>query len=194
MALTNFIRKPQVKEGGLSLIFVVFLFFTISWLAPESTLRTNTIEPVKQFYLFWGLDQNWKLFSPEIRKINFHTEAILTFADGNRLIVEMPRMNRLNYWDRFRLEKFRKWSVDSLPWPDYKEFWPDFARYIGRKYNNNNNQPQSLSLNLYYIEIPTLDLNHPHPLVPVTEMPPHTKINTVFFYRYQPADFKIGAL
>ncbi len=189
----EFLKQPEAKESGLSLIFVVFLFFTISWLAPESPWRSATIEPIKQFYLFWGLDQNWKLFSPEIRKINFHTEAILTFDDGNRLIVELPRMNRMNYADRFKLEKFRKWSVDSLPWPDYKEFWPDFARYLGRKYNCSDNQPQSLSLNLYYIEIPVLDLNKSQPLVPLTEMPAHTKMNTVFFYRYKPEDFKSGA-
>jgi hypothetical protein len=170
------------KEIALSFVVASYLFFTITWLCPDAPLKTRILEPVKQFWLFWGLEQNWKLFSPEIREINFHPEAILTFANGDRMIVEMPRMNRLSYGERFRLEKFRKWSIDSLPWPDYKEFWPDFARYIGRKHYNQN-KPSTLSLNLYWIEIPK-----PSASSNVAALPEHTKMSTVFFYKYKAED------
>ncbi len=179
------ISKSDYKEIGLSFVVATYLFFTITWLCPDAPIKTLILEPVKQFWLFWGLEQNWKLFSPEIREINFHPEAILTYANGERMIVEMPRMNRLSYGERFRLEKFRKWSIDSLPWPDYKEFWPDFARYIGRKHYCANNKPASLSLNLYWIEIPKPTAAG---ISEVAALPQHTKMSTVFFYKYKAED------
>jgi hypothetical protein len=97
-------------------------------------------------------------------------------------------MKRLNYIERFRDEKYRKWCVDSLPWPDYKEFWPDFARYTGRKFYNKANKPVSLSLQLYWIEIPKPGSGPNGNAVPAGALPEHTKMNTVLFYRYRPED------
>jgi hypothetical protein len=178
----------RVTEAVMSALIVSYLFFTITWLSPESDLRTRVLEPVKQFWYFFGLDQNWRLFSPVIKDINFHTVAVLTFEDGYMLNWELPRMKRLDYLERFRDEKYRKWCVDSLPWPDYKEFWPDFARYAGRKFYNKANKPVSLSLQLYWIEIPPPPRQAGEKIVPVAELPEHTKMNTVFYYRYKPED------
>lgn len=172
------------REIALSSLICLYLFIQIAWLCPDSKPRSAIIEPVKLFWHFWGLDQSWKLFSPEIKNINFHTVAIITFADGMKLNWELPRMKRLNYLERFRDEKYRKWCVDSLPWPDYKEFWPDFARYAGRKFYRPDNKPVSLSLVLFWIEIPSPEGK----IVPVANLPEHTKMNTVFYYRYKPED------
>jgi hypothetical protein len=174
------------KDMAVSALIIVFLFYTIAWLSPETNLRKVIIEPVRPFFLFWGLNQNWRLFSPVIRNINYHSEAILTMADGSRLVVEMPRMERLNMLERFRLEKYRKWSSDSLPWPDYKEFWPDFARYIGRRHYNKANKPISLSLNTYWIETPPLSADGG--VRPLAKLPRHTKMMHVFFYQYRKED------
>jgi len=172
-------------EAALSVAITVYLFFTVTWLSPESPTRTRILEPIKQFWLFWGLDQNWRLFSPVIKDINFHTMAVMTFEDGYRMSWELPRMKRLNFVERFRDEKYRKWCVDSLPWPDYKEFWPDFARYAGRKFYNKDNKPVSISLQLFWIEIPKPDDKS---FVPVASLPEHTKMNTVLYYRYRSED------
>ena len=99
-------------------------------------------------------------------------------------------MSRLNYFERFRDEKFRKLCVDSLPWPDYKEFWPDFAKYMGRKFYNKANKPVSLSLQLFWIDIPKPDSRKDGSIVPVSALPEHTNINTVLFYRYSGADLQ----
>lgn len=177
-------HNTKVKETLLSFLILAYLFFTITWLSPESNLRTRILEPVKQFWLFWGFDQNWRLFSPEIRNINFHTSATLTMTNGERVVWELPRMKQMSLWQRFKDEKFRKWSIDSLPWPDYKEFWPDFARYVGRQYCTPENKPVDLTLNLYWIEIPQPQAK----LIPVKDLPEHTKYNTVFYYRFKPED------
>ena len=190
------LSQNKLTEGALSVLIACYLFFTITWLTPESEMRTRTLEPVKQFWLFWGLDQNWRLFSPVIKDINFHTMAVMTFEDGYRLSWELPRMKRLNYVERLRDEKYRKWCVDSLPWPDYKEFWPDFARYTGRKFYNKANKPVSLSLQLFWIEIPRPGGTAGHKkgemiddkIVPASALPEHTKMNTVLFYQFRPED------
>ncbi|MBS1998125.1 MAG: hypothetical protein JSS86_17500, partial [Cyanobacteria bacterium SZAS LIN-2] len=90
-----------ISPAQASLLIAAYLFFTITWLSPESPTRDRLLEPVKQFWLFWGLDQNWRLFSPVIKDINFHTMAVITFEDGYRLSWELPRMKRLNYFERF---------------------------------------------------------------------------------------------
>lgn len=185
IAKVSNVKLKTALEIVISAITVVYFFLVIMWLCPSSELTTRIVAPIKFFWLFWGLEQNWKLFSPLIRNINYHTSATITFQDGTETVWEPPRMEKLSLIDKFRLEKFRKWSVDSLPWPDYKEFWPDFARYVGRKYYVAQNPPVSLSLILHWIEIPLPEKN-----VARDSLPEHTKTSTVFFYRYRNQDFQ----
>lgn len=182
------IFSGENKEKALSALIITYLFFTVTWLSPESDLRTRILDPVRQFWVFWGLDQNWRLFSPVIRNINFHTTATLTMSDGERVVWQLPQMKTMGLWQKFKDEKFRKWSIDSLPWPDYKEFWPDFARYVGRQYASPANKPVDLSLNLYWIEIP--EPGKELKPVKVKDLPAHTKYNTVFYYRFKPEDLQ----
>lgn len=182
--------KGNHKELLLSLFIFTYLFYLIAWLSPENETRKRIIEPINTAWLFFGLDQNWKLFSPEIKDINFHTVAILTFEDGTKKIWELPRMKRLDFWQRFKDEKFRKWSIDSLPWPDYKEFHPDFAVYVAKKFydpaKSPKNKPVSLSLQLFWIDIPD-PAKH---FTKVENLPEHTRMNNVFFYRFKEGDLQ----
>ncbi|MBX9696251.1 MAG: hypothetical protein K2Z81_27940, partial [Cyanobacteria bacterium] len=157
------------------------------WLLPESEPKRRVVEPIKVLWLFFRLDQNWSLFSPVIRNINYHTVAVVTYRDGFKRIWELPRMERLNWIDKFRKEKFRKWSVDSLPWEDHKEFWPYFARYVGRELYNAENPPAEFSLCLFWAPIPAPKETD---MVMREKLPVHTKFTHVFTYKYQPEDFK----
>ena len=179
--LTN--KKWQIV---ISICTAAYFFYVIIWCTPEEReFRKRIIEPVKSVWDFWRLDQNWALFSPVIRKINFHTVAILTFEDGTKTIFEMPRMNPLCMATRFRDEKWRKWSNDCLPWTEHKEFWPDIARFLGRRFYNPQNKPVYMSLNLWSTDIPTPESGHPR------QPPPyHTSFNGIFEYRYTPEDFQ----
>lgn len=95
-------------------------------------------------------------------------------------------MEKLSYFDRFRLEKYRKWGIDSLPWTPFKEFWPDFARYVGRQLYDKRNKPVSLTMNLHWSEIPPPDKNP----VKQADVPDRTKFSTVFCYMFKDEDFK----
>ncbi len=179
-------NKTSGRELFISLFICTYLFYLIAWLSPENETRKRIIEPINTAWLFFGLDQNWRLFSPEIKDINFHTLAILTFEDGSKKIWELPRMKRLDFWQRFKDEKFRKWSIDSLPWPDYKEFHPDFAVYVGKKFYNPSNKPVSLSLQLFWTDIPDPEKH----FTKVENLPEHTRMNNVFFYRFKEGDLQ----
>ena len=108
--------KVETKEVLLSLLAVGYFFLAIVWLLPDSQTKKRIMEPVRPAFLFWGLNQHWALFSPTIRNINYHTVAIVTRKNGMKTMWEAPRMDKLDAWSKFQKEKYRKWSIDSLPW------------------------------------------------------------------------------
>jgi hypothetical protein len=185
------LRKPLLKEAFLSLVSISFLFITAFWLAPDKepfgTLKKRVTDPIRPFWLFWGLEQNWALFSPVIREINYHTIGVVTLKDGSKLIWEPPRMDKLDLLQRFRQEKFRKWGVDSLPWKPHKEFWPYIARYVGRQVYNKQNPPTQFTLLLYWTKIPPPTDTE---FVSKSKLPEHTVCNHVFTYVYNDEDLR----
>jgi hypothetical protein len=179
-------RITLFKEIALSCVIAFYLYQAIASISPDSSLKEAITDPVKNYWNFVGLTQNWALFSPIIRNINYHAATTITFENGEILLWQLPRMDRLDLYQRFRLEKFRKWDVDSLPWPDYKSFWPDFARCAGRLYYSPTNKPKQCSLFYEYTEIPPAS-DH---LTDRYELPVHNKPVTVFTYFFKPEDFK----
>jgi len=164
---------------------LLYFFLLIVFLSPGTEWRDRITAPVMLFWNYWRLDQNWNLFSPVIRDINHHTSAIITFEDGSKTLVELPRSNQLGLAGKFKDEMWRKWAGDSLPFPSYKEFRPDLARYIGRRFYNPANKPVSMSLNWYFTQIPPPKVNPSQ-----NKLPYHTVISSIFQYRYTPEDFK----
>jgi len=184
-------QKPY-KEIFLSLVTLAFIFFTTFWLIPEKDssfgpLKKQIIDPIRTFWLFWGLDQNWALFSPTIKEMNYHTVAFVSLKDGTNELWEVPRMDKLDLIERFRQEKFRKWGIDSLPWKDHKSYWPYIARYVGRKVYKKENPPVRFSLLLFWTKIPK---PNPTTFVKRNELPKHTSVNHLFTYQYAETDFQ----
>ncbi len=186
MEQPNSSEKPTTFEFWVSLFVSVYFFYVLLWLTPDSVLKSKLFAPVYTPWLFCGLNQSWSLFSPTIRELNYYPSAIVTFEDGSKVLWEPPLMDRLNLLERFQREKFRKWSIDSLPWERFKDYWVDFARYVGRQYYNPVSKPVSISLNIRFIEIPKPSER----FLRQAEMPPRTKFSTNFCYRYKSEDFQ----
>lgn len=178
-ALTN--KRVQAVVSVLTLFYFLCV---IVWMSPESTPRSYFIRPIQGIWQYWRLGQSWKLFSPVIRDINYHTSVRITFEDGSNTVWELPRLEKLNQFERFRQERWRKWAVDTLPWPNYKPFWPDLARYAGRKFYNPDNKPVRMSLYLHWANLPNPDMH-----ISRENLPHHSKVNAIFQYRYTPEDF-----
>ncbi len=179
-------EKPTTYEVLLSLLIGVYFFYVLLWLSPSSVFKSKLFSPVYTPWLFCGLNQSWSLFSPSIRELNYYPSAIITFEDGSKVLWEPPLMDRLSLLERFKREKFRKWSIDSLPWARFQNYWVDFAQYVGRLYWNPANMPVSISMNLRWIEIQKPSVH----FLRQADMPPLTKFNTTFCYRYRKEDFQ----
>jgi len=175
----------RVVQAVLAVLTALYFFLVIASLSPKTEWSKRVNDSVEDVWNYLRLDQNWALFSPEIRAINYHTTAVVTFTDGTRMIWELPRSRRITIASQFKDEKWRKWAVDSLPWDDYKEFWPDLARYVGRKYYVPSNKPVAMSLALWWTDIPPPSVNQPQ-----ENLPEHTKYSNIFQYRYVPSDFQ----
>jgi len=169
----------------LSLFAAFYLTTAILSLLPFSPLSGRSSSPIATFWDCFGFRQKWTLFGPELRDLNFHVTALVTFADGNVRVWEAPRMDKLSMWARFRKEKWRKWGNEVLPWPDYKHYWADSARYIARTCNNAGNPPMQVSLNLHWVKIPP-----PASGVSCARLPEHNLFSTFFVYRVTAADLK----
>src|SRR6516164_7758405 len=133
----NALLGNKATQPLIACLVALYFFYAVVWLCPACEFKRRLLAPVNHLFFYWRLDRSWALFSPTIRTINYHTGVTVTFEDGTKVIWELPRMDRLNMWERLRWDKWRKLDVDSLPWDIfYKDFWPDFARYVGRKYYN----------------------------------------------------------
>jgi hypothetical protein len=176
-------RLSSAWQIFLSWLVAVYFLLVIVQLSPTVEWRTRLMKPLAHFWNYWQLAQDWNMFAPNVPKGNLHPTAIITFEDGTKAIWELPRMNKLSLSSRFRDEKWRKWSMEALP--SNKEFWPDVARYIGRRFYTNENKPVSVSLNTWSADIPP-----PSTKNTLDKLPFQTDFGCFFVYRYTPEDYR----
>lgn len=181
------LSKGIGKTAGeilLSAVSVLYVAFNVVWFLPESDLRSKLVQPIKMWWQFWGLNQQWSLFSYGMSRYNQHTVMTLTFADGTMMLWEPPRVERMDLWDSFRLHRFRKWDIEYLPSERYKEYYADLARYIARLNYNPRNKPRIFEIHFYSVEIPPVD----KVFVKRAQIPEHTEYSTIFVYKYTDKD------
>jgi len=175
------------KYGQLlaSISLVLYFGYLIAFMCPANAARDGLVKPFELWWDYFRLDQNWALFSPSIKDINYHPSAVVRFEDGTQLAFPFPRNSQDGLMGELRGEKWRKISIDSLPWPDFKPFWPDVARYVGRQCYDSQTKPVTFSLYLNWTKTPK-----PEELRPRDKFPYQTNFETVFVYQYKPGDFK----
>jgi hypothetical protein len=176
----------MLKEILLSFVSIVYIALVVLFALPASDWRDKYFEPVKMWWQFWGLAQNWSMFACDLRGFNRHTVMTLTFADDTVMLWEPPRMERLNLWDGFRLQRFRKWDVDYLPTDFYREYCPDLARYLGRLNYNPQNKPKLFAIHVLSVNLPDVD----KVFIKKGQLPEHTKYSTDFVYKFSDKDWQ----
>lgn len=179
-------RLLNSKSGQIIVSVPLALYFIllIAYISPRNEARDRLVQSYELWWDYWRLDQNWALFSPGIRDINYHPSAVVSFEDGTEMAYPFPRNSKDGLMGELSGEKWRKLSIDSLPWPDFKPFWPDVARFIGRQCYAPSNKPVSMSLYLHWTDIPKPEVHCSR-----EKFPYQTKFQTVFVYRYKPGDF-----
>ena len=179
------VRASQRLQVILSVVSLVYFAYNAVMTAPWTLASRLKELPIESAWRFFGLEQNWKLFSPEIRKINYHTVGVITYKNGFKEIWEIPRQNKLDLFERIKKDKFRKWSVDSLPWKAHKGYWPGLARFIGKSRFRADNPPTQFSLILLWQDTP-----EPGQMIARNSMPVQSNPSHIFTYIYSAEDFQ----
>lgn len=178
--------RQRLREIFLSVAIFSYLAITFLYLSPDTNARTILLKPIRDFWLFCGFEQSWALFAPTVRDLNFYPTAVITFQDGTKAVWEPVRMDTLNTIEQIRYEKYRKWSIDTLIWKTFANYWPDTARYVGSLYYDPNNKPVTFALNLHWAHMqPPVE-----PLVSHRLLPQRDGFSNMFCYKYTDDDFK----
>ena len=73
----------------------------------------------------------WRLFAPEVDKINTRVSARVVFADGAAASWHSPEWPSLSVWQRF--VQFRRMEYfDSVRLDANRSAWPPLARYLAK--------------------------------------------------------------
>lgn len=160
-------------------IFSLCLMLLPSW-APRNLL----IQPVQPFLGAFGLWQAWNVFSPEIRKENYHLIALIGFKDGSMAVWDFPRQENATGIEQLRAQRFRKWAQDRVKNNTFGLVMPDTARYLARLHNNKTNPPTTITISL-------LSANIPEPKEgSQAALPPHSFRSNLFTYSVKNEDLK----
>jgi len=157
------VLQPPLSEmrQALLIAMIVLYFYCISiWISIDGPFKNWVLTGLRPIMVAVGFIQAWNLFSPEVRNVNLHMNAVITFADGSTKNYEFPRMEKLDLLGRFQKEKMRKLFVDNLSWPGFEEFLPAVARFIARANLNPANQPVMVTISRNWTRMPPPDLKN----------------------------------
>jgi hypothetical protein len=126
----------------------------VTWGLPGSGFRMMMTDPVQDYVIDTGLWHSWDMFSPDPLSVNFSVEAEIIHKNGLSERWEFPRMEKLGMWDRFQMERYRKWR-ERVRQDAYSGIWNDTCAYIAREHNTDpNNPPVRVILTRRWLPIP----------------------------------------
>jgi hypothetical protein len=177
-------QQPLGLSRRLAIVALLFSYFTlvIIWINPGGPLPTFLMPTITPIIHTFGIGQSWSVFSPDVREANYHETALICFDDGLLKLYEFPRMQKLGYLERFRSEKFRKLFYDCMPWPDFKQFLPDFGRFVASANYCAANPPDFVALIHHSCRTPSPDVQ---PWINRSDLPEHTFQATYYVYKFQ---------
>lgn len=185
----NKIEMSSAYRFGVYLFVAIYFSIAVITLLPKSPLQSRLIALAAPLTSAFNLSQNWKLFSPDLREINFCSHAVIEFADGTTKLYEFPRLEQMGAFEAYRRQKLCKIFQDSMPWPDFSAFWPDVGRFLARANfdpaGTDSNAPVQVSL--AYNWVPVCDMEHYEKQADLKE--PNRSF-TFFIYRVKPEDLK----
>lgn len=132
----------------ISLFIIAYFSISILWLwlsapvelRPANTFSSMLMAKLEPIVSIGGWEQNWALFSPNVRTENSY--SLLVIAMQNRLLklVELPRMEKLNLFDKLTYEKYRKLFNDNLINQSDAFLRPDIAKFLSQANNEPGNK------------------------------------------------------
>lgn len=117
--------------------FIVFHLVTITCVAvPVDFAPIVKVRGLVWPYFLWtGLFQRWDMFAPDPPAVNSYIKTVVISQDRHMHVWSFPRMEELGLGERFRKERYRKFS-DVLPQPQMAPLWPDVARRVAGQFDS----------------------------------------------------------
>jgi len=177
----------------INVFIIIHLVLIVAWLFPISSQLLAIKGFFNRYIIFLGLDQNYSMFAPTVRKTNRHLIALITFQDLSTVIWLYPRMERMGLIEAMQKERYRKFANDNIVASCFKMFMPDFARHIARAHSCPGNRPELVSLYLSETDIPEpgqqLSAVTTSKAIVLKEQPA-CRLTNIFTYRVEATDLK----
>jgi hypothetical protein len=84
---------------------------------------------VDAYVSLFGLYQNWSMFE-RVPAANYYLCAVITSKDGKKNFVEFEHMDKLDYWSRLKLHRFRKFQQSSIFNSRNAYLYPQVCKWI----------------------------------------------------------------
>jgi hypothetical protein len=181
--LQQLAKAPVKQEFWISIFVIAYCTIVFIWCGAKWLGLEGFKDKITPLVTVFGFNQNWSLFSPDIRPINLHSLAIISFADGSLKLYEWPRMDKSDIFTKTVKEKYRKMLNDCLPWEEYRALWPAQANFVCRANFNPTNPPESLLLSYFWTSVPPAKLWFGR-----STIQEHDKQKNYFVYQVQPED------
>jgi hypothetical protein len=180
-------RFSKTEQFGFSLLIVAFFIVANAIALSHLPENENWLIPIVRRYAgFFGLEQNWTMFSG-LRKANFHMLAVISFRDGTEKLYEYPRMNLLDQFEHFRVEKRRTLFYEYLPGRWGRKYRPAMARHLIWCNDSAENHPDMITYIYNFANVPKPD---PKNWVSFDKLPAHRDKTPYFVYRVRMPDLQ----
>lgn len=155
-------KRPRLMLSKRILSLFCFLFFVSAQLIAFS--HSENLKPYLRPYtrpvaVGLGIEQMWLMFSPDVRRTNYHSNAVFTFQDGTTRLYEFPRMDKRDYADRFFHFRLQKLFDDVMANPVGKPYRPSIAEYLISCFETPQNKVERVNFIFNYANTPKLDGN-----------------------------------
>ncbi|HEX9889072.1 MAG TPA: hypothetical protein VGA69_06315 [Nitriliruptorales bacterium] len=147
-------RIERTQAGRTVITLGILLIFTIVvvWNLPESALRSAGLDLVRTPASVAGLDQNWRVFAPNPRRIALDLYAIVEYPDGQIATWQLPDESE-PFLSPYRTYRWRKW-MEHVRLDDKKGLWRPAAEWVAREFTIGERAPSKVSLVRRWYDLP----------------------------------------
>ena len=134
-----------------------------------------------------GMKQWWKVFA-DVRTVNYHSAAVIEFADGTNKYYEFPRADQMPLAERFVKAPESIFFGEQIANLHNQKFLPAVARYLVRANFDRDNPPAQITF-----EVNSADIVDPHqkPWIWQDHLLHHNHRQIYFVYIVTPADLSL---
>lgn len=136
----------RVPHTAVSIFILFHLIAITCWAVPVNFSAVRELREIIRPYMLWtGLYQSWDMFAPNPKSIDAYIKAVVFTQDRHMKVWTFPRMEELNFRERYPKERYRKFA-EMLPDQKNEALWPGVAAHVARLFNNPIDPPDKVVL------------------------------------------------